>query len=349
MHPTRRAFLRQATQWGTLGGAARLLAGCGLVPAPEVPNQPSDQTARVAAVRGLDLRTMVRDALDALGGLGTIVHPGETVLLKPNFGGIGIADYDIAAVGEATKPEIVVAVAEACLEADAAQVIIGEGAQVERFDWARLNTLDGETNLAAEVTRLNARFGARVTLACLNHDSPDWDLVASPYSGLRELAVSSLVTRADRIISLPVLKTHRWTAITAALKNFVGVASLARYTWGPPYRMDLHYCPGGIDTTYVDLVAALKPDLALIDVSVCCEGNGPNVYPGWWGSTLDMRARLGTWLLLASTDLPAADATAARLMGQNPDDIRQLVLARQLGLGQTGVDRIELLGARLDE
>ncbi len=292
---------------------------------------------------------MVRDALDALGGVGTVVHPGETVFLKPNFSGIGIADYDIVAVGEATKPEIVVAVAEACLEVGAAKVIIGDGAQVARFDWARLPTLDGETNVAAEVARLNARFGDRVTAACLNRDSPDWDLVASPYSGLNEIAVSSLVTRADRIISLPVLKTHRWTAITAALKNFVGVASLAHYTWGPPYRMDLHYCPGGIDTTYVDLVAALKPDLTLIDISLGCEGNGPNVYPGWWGRTLDMRERLGSWLLLASTDLAAADATAARIMGQNPDDIRQLVLARQLGVGQTRADRIELVGAKLDD
>ena len=349
MPPTRRAFLRQMTQWGALGGAARLLAGCGRGPAPEIPYQPTDQAARVAAVRGLDLRTMVRDALEALGGIATLVHPGETVFLKPNFSGAGIADYDIVAVGEATKPEIVVAVAEACLEVGAAKVIIGEGAQVQQFDWERLATLDGETNLAAEVARLNARFGDRVLLACLNRDSPDWDLVTSPYSGLNEIAVSSLVTRADRIISLPVLKTHRWTVMTAALKNFVGVASLARYTWGPPYRMDLHYCPGGIDTTFVDLVAALQPDLTLVDVSVCCEGNGPNVYPGWWGRTLDMRDRLGDWLLLAGTDLVAADATAARVMGQDPANIRQLTLARQLGLGQTDPDRIALLGATLDE
>ena len=197
--------------------------------------------------------------------------------------------------------------------------------------------------------RLNAKYGGRVSLACLGGESPGWDMVSSPYSGLGEIAVSNLVTQADRVISLPVLKTHRYTQITGALKNFVGVASLQRYGFGLPWRFMLHYCPGGIEPTFLDIVAGVKPDLTLIDVSVCCDGNGPQVMPGWWGETLDMRERLGAWVMLASTDLVAADATAARIMGQSVADVRHLDQAQRRGLGQTRAERITLVGARLEE
>jgi uncharacterized protein (DUF362 family) len=350
---TRRDVLRGSLSLGGLSGAVRFLTGCGVPAAPELLAGPSEAaagaTARVAAIRGKDLVQMTRDALDALGGIGTVVHSGESVFLKPNYSGIGISGYDIVAVGEATKPEIVVAVAEAALEAGAREVVIGEGAQTPHFDWGQILTLNRETNLAAEAARLNAKYGERVKLACLEGDSPGWDMVSSPYSGLGEIAVSSLVTQADRIISLPVLKTHRYTQITAALKNFVGTASLQRYGIGLPWRFGLHYCPGGIESTFLDVVAGVQPDLTLIDVSVCCEGNGPNVLPGWWGNTLDMRDRRGDWVMLASTDLVAADATAARIMGQNPADVRHLAQAYQRGLGQTQADKIALLGARLEE
>jgi uncharacterized protein (DUF362 family) len=356
---TRRALLRQAGYGGLALAATDLLTGCTSWPlfhgtdsgrVAEPPVTPTDQPARVVAVKGSNLADMARAAIAAFGGMQAIVQPGETVFLKPNLVGAGAVHHPLFSTGEATKPEIVVAVAEECLRAGAAEVIIGDGAQVRRFDWDTLLTLDGSTSLAAEAVRLNALYPGRVTLACLNADSPEWDALPSPYSGLEEVLVSSLVARADRIISLPVLKTHRFTRLTLALKNFMGVTSLDAYAQPRvTYRVKLHDAPGGLEQTFVDVVAALKPDFTLIDGSIGCEGDGPYVLPGAWGTSVNVADRLGAWLMLASNDLVAADATAARILGQDPSAVGHIQLAYDRGLGQMRAEQIQLDGAPLDK
>ena len=76
-----------------------------------------------------------------------------------------------------------------------------------------------------------------VTLACLIVDFPDWDPVPSGHTNLGEIYVSSLITRADRVITIAPIKTHRWTYTTAAMKNFVGATSFDRFGNGPPRRI----------------------------------------------------------------------------------------------------------------
>ena len=346
---TRREFLK-------LGGATvvgpMVLGGCtGLMPGGlDVPAAPSLDTARVAAARGTDLYAMTRQALAALGGMQTIVKPGETVFIKPNFLTAGLGRTDATLTGEITKPEIVIATAEQCLLAGAAKVTIGDGTQVKQFDWEELRTLDGSTHLAAEVARLNVEYEDRVSLACLNNDSPEWDPLPARRTNLGQIYVSSLVARADRVISIPVLKTHRLARLSLSLKNFMGVTPIARYGGGSERigRYKLHRAVGGLEGCFLDIVDALRPDLAIIDASIGCEDYGPWVRPGE-GRTVDMRDRLGDWLVLASTDPVAADATAARIIGHDYTNVRHLKRAYEQGLGQARADRISLNGATLDE
>jgi uncharacterized protein (DUF362 family) len=206
-------------------------------------------------------------------------------------------------------------------------------------------TLDGSTDLAAEARRLNSSGSGKVTLACLNADSPGWTEVPSR-TALGTIAISNLVTAADRVISIPVLKSHRLTHVSLSLKNFIGTMSSDRYGW--PTRKKIHFIPGGVEQTYLDVVASLKPDLAIIDGSICCEGNGPAVMPGR-GSSVDMKERLGSWLLLASTDLVAADATAARIIGHDPAELSQIAMAAEQGLGEMRVESIDMVGDRLQD
>jgi uncharacterized protein (DUF362 family) len=316
---------------------------------PSVPFAPVETPATVAAIRGNDLRAMTREALEAIGGIDAVVQPGQTVFIKPNFGSVGLVPRNTIAIGECTKPEIVATVAEECLQAGAAKVIIGDAAQVPRFRWDEIRTLDESTNLAAEAERLNATYAGEVILACLNADSPSWDTIPSPYSGLGEIYVSSLVTRADRIITIPVLKTHRWTQLSLAMKNFMGVTPVASYGGGLPWRFALHDAPGGLEQCFLDVVAAVRPDLTIIDASIGTEGNGPHVVPGWWGTTVDMRDRLGDWLILAGTDVVAVDVTAARIVGQEMDTVKHIDLAYRRGLGQARADLIEVVGAGIDQ
>ena len=146
---------------------------------------------------------MTRDAVDALGGMPAVVNKGETVFIKPNFVSIPWAQHNKCFhIGDCTKPEIIIAVADECLKAGAAEVVIGEGSQMPKFEWQYAITLDGNTNLVKEAARLSSKYDGKVTLACLEKDSPGWIDVPSK-TPLGKIAVSSLVAKADKVISLP--------------------------------------------------------------------------------------------------------------------------------------------------
>jgi uncharacterized protein (DUF362 family) len=150
-----------------------------------------------------------------------------------------------------------------------------------------------------------------------------------------------------------VAKTHRWAYLTLALKNFIGITPLARYGWtgSETTRVLLHRgdpSPRGFGRLLVDVASAVRPHLSIVDFSIGMEANGPSQSTG--GRAVDMRARLGSWLLLASTDPVAIDATAARVMGlEEPFASEILAMARDAGLGVLCAPSIELVGARLED
>jgi uncharacterized protein (DUF362 family) len=349
-------------------GASHLLSGCGDdSPGNSLPSA-ADQAlasacdgsvaeppARVAVSRGTDLDAMTREVLERLGGIQTVVAEGESVFIKPNMVTLPWASpsWSPFVGGECTKVEILVTLAEECLRVGASAVTIGDGSQMPRFDWGLATTLDGTTNLARQADRLSAQYGRTVRLACLDVDSPRWIDVPSGTS-LGTLAVSSLVLDADRVISVPVAKTHRWAHLTLALKNFIGITPLARYGWqsqGNYDRVFLHQNdrgPEGFGRLYIDLARAAAPDLAIVDFSVGMEGNGPTSDAG--GTPVDMRSRLGSWLLLASTDAVAADATAARVMSHEAAYVGEILpMARADGMGAICPSSIEMVGAELED
>ncbi len=350
---SRRDFLRQGLCAGLSVGMGSALTGChaGDSISPETPPfAPSSEPAQVGVIRGGNLEAMTRRALNACGGAGAVVAPGETVFIKPNLVGAGMVRHPLFTTGECTKPEIFLTVAEECLRAGAARVIIGDGGQVNRFAWHEMLTLDGSTSVSEKTDWLNRRYEGTVELACLNADSPGWDAIPAGPSGLGRIYVSSLVRRAHRIISIPVIKTHRFAQMTLSLKNLMGVTPAEYYGRpGLTYRTKLHNAPAGLEQAFLDIATALRPDLVIVDGSIGCEGNGPHVMPGWWGTTVDLRDRLGDWVLLVSRDPLAADATAARMTGHEPSAIRHLLMAFNQGLGQLREDLTQLEGATLDE
>jgi hypothetical protein len=75
------------------------------------------------------------------------------------------------------------------------------------------------------------------------------------------------------------------------------------------------------------------------------ESNGPDRSNG--GKTLNMKDRLGSWAILASTDIMAADASAARIMDHDVERIKQLTMGFDMGLGEIREHSIETVGERL--
>ena len=197
-----------------------------------------------------------------------------------------------------------------------------------------------------EAARLSSLYEGTVTLACLETDSPGW-----VETQLKKIAISSLVANADKVISIPVAKTHSWAQLTLATKNFIGITPLSRYaqlvdnTWWNRGTFD-HCSPQAIAQVYLDIVKSIKPDLSIIDFSIGIEGDGPTTT--WGGTTVDMKKRLGSWAIIASTDIMAADATAARIMNHDTQKIKQLTMGFEMGLGEIREEAIELLGEKID-
>ena len=345
----RRRFCKTSLGTAMALGIPGYLAGCrknesGLPPSEGI-------TAQAAAVTGDNLDAMPRDAIDALGGMHTIVDKGDTVFIKPNFVTIPWANSNNCFhAGECTKPEIILAVAEECLKAGAGEVIVGEGSHLSSFDWNHAVTLDGSRDLVRESLRLSSKYSGRISLACLEADSPSWIDIPSD-TPLNKIAISSLVANADKVISIPVAKTHSWAQLTLASKNYIGITPLSRYaqlvdnTWWNRGTFD-HSSPETIAQVYLDIEKSIRTDLSVIDFSIGIEGDGPTRSNG--GTTLNMKDRLGTWAVLASKDIMAADATAARIMNHDVNSIKQLSMGFHMGLGEVREASIEILGEKLD-
>lgn len=312
------------------------------------------------------------EAAKSLGFTGSALA-GATIFIKPNFVTLGLELFGVSfdpAIGECTKPELVAAVAEQCLAAGAAHVVIGEGAQKQQWDWTELFFIDGNerggaTNLQAAVDRLADIYGPdKIELQCLNalekwHKVPS----VSPDDNVKDgIHVAKSFAEADHVISLPVMKTHQWALMTGAMKNYVGLTPTKEHGNGMS-RCKLHLaykgieCHGvadaGVSGSFIDIhkwrMDMGKEDFAIVDGSIALEGDGPHTAPVNDGKTIHLKDRnkAGQYFLLAANDLVAADMTIAALQNIPADSIKALQMATNLGLGAT--EDILLKGASLDE
>jgi len=129
------------------------------------------------------------------------------------------------------------------------------------------------------------------------------------------------------VIHLPTMKTHVFTTMTGAMKNaFGGLLHFRR-----------HWTHSQIHKTLVDLLAIQKeihPGLfAVMDGTFAGDGPGPRA----------MRPHVKN-LILASADMVAIDAVAAKIMGFDPLSLEFIRLAHERGLGVGDPREIEVVG-----
>jgi len=144
---------------------------------------------------------------------------------------------------------------------------------------------------------------------------------------LNNLSVNRIVSDADVIISMPVMKTHMSTVVTLGMKTMFGIL---------PERKKSRYHPK-LDHIIVDIVSALKPKLTIIDATTAMEGEGP-----FKGDLVDLG------LIIAGNNVVSTDACAAAIMGFDPTSIDHLKLASEKGLGTINIDEIEIRGVQID-
>ncbi|MDD5355795.1 MAG: DUF362 domain-containing protein, partial [Candidatus Omnitrophica bacterium] len=218
-----------------------------------IPIEKKIVTSQVAIVKGNDLYSITRKAINLLGGMGTIVKKGDKVFIKPNYVSGGLDGHDPVTAGEIAHPEVVASVAEECIKAGAKEVVIGEW--VERPVKINFGGKEGKEGAQVKhlIDLLNKKYGNKIFLINLMEYTTHFRYFPSK-TKLRFLAIPNLVTEADVVISIPSLKTHhKPSPVSLGMKNFMGIMPSVLY--GEP-RYKLHQA--GLHQVLVDINKAVS-------------------------------------------------------------------------------------------
>ncbi|MFH1423777.1 MAG: DUF362 domain-containing protein [Candidatus Nealsonbacteria bacterium] len=239
----------------------------------------------------------LKGVLDKIGGLGNFIKKNERVFIKPNICAPRSSD-----TGAVTSPGLI----------EELIVLLKEITQ---------NIQIGDSSIS-EFRGLEAIKVSGIYDVAVKHGVEVIDLTAAPKAERGPFIISKPILDADKIINVPVLKTHEVTGVTISLKNMMGII--------PGHlKTDLHKI--GLADSLVRLAQIIKPHLNIVDAGVCQEGRGPlNGTP----------KNLG--LLVAGDNQVAVDAVCCKIMGISPRMIQHIRLAEKAGLGST--DDIDIAG-----
>jgi len=261
------------------------------------------ELAQLAIARGPKIQitpptaeSLVRAAIEALGGMKRFVSRGDVVVVKPNIG------WDRMPIHAAnTNPDVVGAVVQLAFEAGAKKVVVADGSCndpnrcFQRSGiWRKAYSLGAEVVLPAEHRFRTMRLKGDV---------------------LDEWPIFTTLVDADKVINVPVAKHHNLAKFTAAMKNWYGVLG--------GRRNRLHQ---NIDTSIADLATFMRPTLTVIDAMRVLVRNGPQ------GGNIDDTRVMNT--VIASVDQVAADAFACTLIGQHRDNLPYLKMGHERGIGR---------------
>jgi uncharacterized protein (DUF362 family) len=295
----RREFFKSSVGAGLAAGAAFSLGGYNKLWA----SSPQTVAYDLVAVKGGTPDAMFDLGIQALGGMGTFVKKGQTVVLKPNIG------WDVLPERAGnTNPALVKRIIEHCFRAGAKAVYV--------FDNSCDNWVNCYKNSGIEKVAKDA--GAIVVPA--NTESYYQQVSIPKGKTLTSAKVHEKILESDVFINVPVLKNHNSAKMTACMKNMMG-SVWDRAFW---HRNNLNQCIADY-ASYEK-----KPVLNIVDCNYVMVRNGPR------GVSKDDLVFMQSQLL--STDWVQADAASAKMMGYEPDQIDYIKIANQMGLGNIIID-----------
>ncbi len=348
-------------------------------PSPTInPTAPPSGGSGVVAITGSrsygsEAAAAIRQALDLLGGVGSLVS-GKTVTVKVNFTG-----WPIQAIGGRPPGETYVTHGDTALAL--AQILSEGGARRIRFVESAAVALGMEAVCAAagwDMPALQAVPGVELENTRNLGSGSQYARLTVPDGGrlFSYLDVNHSYGDTDVFVSLAKMKEHATAAgITLSMKNLFGITPNSLYGVGGPgegtlgYRGTIHgraegwvkLLPGEkagfenevvgvrVPRTIVDENLARPVHLAIVDGIRTIRGG-----EGWWNagvSPIDPGVIVAGWSALST------DAVAATVMGFDaraphytaPFETREnhLLIAEQAGLGTADLSRIEVRGLKI--
>ncbi len=251
----------------------------------------------IVAVRNGEPEIMFDRGIAAMGGMGRFVKRGQKVTIKPNMSW----DAGIEYAGN-TNPALINRLIKHCIEAGASRVTV--------FDhtieyWRSTYESSGIAAASTDAGAIMAPAGEERYYQKKNVGG----------RVLKDAQVHEAILDCDVLISVPILKHHGGAGITASLKNFMGAVWDRRF-----------YHARGLQQCIADFMKVRKPDLNVIDAYRVLTGNGPRSR-----SLSDVKLAK---MQIISTDIVAADASGARILGRKPEDYEHIKIAHAMGFGE---------------
>ncbi len=302
----RRAFLKKTLATGIAVGGS-LLWGA---PDRLFARAASSGLPDLVAVKNGEPDTMFNQAITMMGGMIRFVKKGQTVIVKPN-----ISFPRKPEIGATTNPLLVKSIITHCFEAGAKKVYVFDNVSQTSYGMAQKCYQESGIEEAAK--------SAGALVAPGDNEKYYQKVTIPGAKTLVSTEVHELVLEADVFINVPILKNHRYTYQSIAMKNLMGVV------WD---RMKYH--ESDLEQSIADFCLFKTPDLNIVDAYRVMQRFGPR------GSTPENVALKKT--LLISKDIVAVDAAASKVYGMEPENVRYIQLGHDLNIGNMNLNELNI-------
>ena len=296
---TRRDFVATGAAAGTL-----LATGVGFGEKAQGP--PPD----LAVAHGPDVAKNTAAVVEAHGGIGAFVRPGQIVNILPNAQG--------SHPGTSTDPVLVKTVVDLCKKAGAKEV--------RWLTWQSGKYFE-RSNIAQLVEGSGAKF-----IQVDSDDESQWNNFEVPNGvALEKIRVFKILDECDVFINMPIIKDHIGSRFTGSLKNYMGASHptdnrLFHPTFEGEDLLRMEQCIADLNTV------VRKPDLIIADAMTILTSKGP-FGPGDIAKPNKV---------VAGVDRVALDAYGATLLGLEGSEVTMIVDAHQLGLGEIDLGKVSI-------
>lgn len=259
-------------------------------------------------------------AIDLLGGLDTLVSPGQRIVVKPNL--LRASDVERHVT---THPEVVHAICRLLADRRCEILIADSPGGGTPYTERALK----KSYQSAKLDEVAADTGAR-----LNFDLSSRNVPAPNGKLIKRFDIIKPVLDADAVINACKLKTHLFTYITGATKNTFGVIpGIEKATFHSRLPR-----PDDFSEMLIDLNELVGPKLHIMDAVVAMEGNGSNA-----GKARKVGA------ILASENYAALDAVACRLVSISPSDVGVIKAAVGRGILRGDLSDVKIVGEDIED
>ena len=264
----------------------------------------ASENVDIAVVQGSSPAMITTEAINVIGGINRFISRGDIVVVKPNIG------WDRKPEQAATtNPEVVSTIVKLCFEAGARTVkVFDRPCNDPRRCYKQSGIADAAANVGADVSYIDERKFKNVRLGGL---------------ALKEWPLYTEIFEADKVINVPIAKTHGLATLTLGMKNWMGVMG--------GWRGRIHQ---RLDKSLVDIAKVIKPTFIVLDAVRILTANGPQ-----GGNLHDVRL-MNT--VIAGTDQVAIDSFGATLFGLTGNDLGYVRIGDRAGLGTMDLSRLNI-------